>query len=226
MENVRAAREEEKGTAQRDVADEEHDGDGGRIAGAAEQFAGVEKNEVGGDEGGDEVGDHVAAAEFTEGKAEEHEREAEERGRGAEIAVDFSSEDEGFATDGLVGYVEVAVEEARHLVIVKRGEFFRLEKTKGAVRDHPCEQHGAEGGDADEPTVVGKRMPRGLSAGAEGVGVKRGEGQPAEYNGGAKEENGENVAAVGEPAGQAFAVGEELGGVAAKFAAVESEEAA
>ena len=36
VENVRAAREEEKGTAQRDVADEEHDGDRGRIAGAAE----------------------------------------------------------------------------------------------------------------------------------------------------------------------------------------------
>ena len=73
--------------------------------------------------------------------------------------------------------------------------------------------------------MVGERVPRGLSAGAEGVGVKPGERQPAEDDGGAKEGNGENVPAVGEPAGQTFAVGEELRGVAAQLAAVEREEA-
>ena len=100
-----------------------------------------------------------------EGEVEQGEGQAQERGRGTEVAVEFALEGKGLTVDGGTGHVEPPVQQADGLVVVEAAEGFGDVEAEGAAGDDGREGEGAERGGGEEGAAAGAEAEARLAGG-------------------------------------------------------------
>ena len=85
---------------------------------------------------------------MAEAEVEQGERQAQQRGRGAEIAVEFPPEGEGLAVEGGTRHVEPSVHQAGGLVVVEATEGFGDVEPKRAAGNDGGKGERTKGGGA------------------------------------------------------------------------------